>query len=369
MTHPDVLVVGGGVIGAACARALSHQGTKVLLVDSGSQRGAASLIAAGMLAPLAEAAAQDPLLGLAVRARDLYVELAPTLLEETGVDIGIWNEGILQVAFTEEEVAKTKSEVAWQRQSGFTSEWLSPDEVREQAPGISEEVLGAAYAPEDGSVDAVALLDAMIKSAEAKGTEVVRDKTVQDVLIADGHVEGVKTSTGTLHAGAVVIAAGAWAGTIGGMPRPLTVEPIRGQIAALDWPVEEPRAIVYGAGGYVLAHGPVLLAGSTMEHAGFDASVTEEGLARIQRAATRIYPSLEGGEVKHSWAGLRPMTPDGMPIVGPDPRVEGLWYATGHGRNGILLAGCTGELLAQLHAGQTVDYDLSPITPARFWNW
>lgn len=340
-----------------------------MLLDSGSQRGAASLAAAGMLAPLAEAAAQDPILGWAVRARDLYVELAPVLLDETGIDIGVWTEGIMQLAFTDEEVAKTKSEVAWQRQSGFTSEWLSPDEVRQQAPGISEDVLGAAFAPEDGSVDPRALLKAMLKSAESKGTEIVHGKTVQQVIVGGDRAEGVKTATDTLYAGAVVIAAGAWSGTIGGMPRPLTVEPIKGQIAILDWPVEEPRTIVYGGGGYVLTRGPEMIAGSTMEHVGFDTSVTDQGLSQIQQTATRIYPSLEGAAVKRSWAGLRPMTPDGLPIVGPDPYLARLWYATGHGRNGILMAGCTGELVAQLHAGQPVEYDLSPISPSRFWNW
>ncbi len=369
MRHPDVLVIGGGVVGAACARALSHHGSRVMLLDSGPERRAASLTAAGMLAPQAEAAAQDPMLGWAVRARDLYVELAPILLEETGVDIGIWTGGIMQVAFTEEEVAKAKSEVAWQRQSGFTSEWLSPDEVREQAPGISEEVLGAAFAPEDGSVEPAALLEALLKSAEANGAEILRDQTVQEILVGGDRAEGVKTATESLYAGAVVVAAGAWSGTIGGMPRPLTVEPIRGQIAALNWPADEPRAIVYGAGGYVLTRGPEVTAGSTMEYVGFDCTVTEEGLARVRKAAARIYPSLQGAQVKHSRAGLRPMTPDGMPIVGPDPYVDRLWYATGHGRNGILMAGCTGEVVAQLHNGQTVEYDLAPISPSRFWDW
>lgn len=369
MRHPDVLIVGGGVVGAACARALSQRGSRVMLLDTGPPRGAASLIAAGMLAPLAEAAAQDPMLGWAVRARDLYVDLAPILLEETGVDIGIWTEGIMQLAFTEEEVAKTKSEVAWRRQSGFTSEWLSPEEVREQAPGISEEVLGAAFAPEDGSVEPVALLEAMLKSAESKGTEIVRDQTVQQVLVDGDRAEGVKTATETLYAGAVVIAAGAWSGTIGGMPRPLTVEPIKGQIAILDWPAQEPRTILYGAGGYVLTHGPQVIAGSTMEYVGFDASTTDQGLSHIRETAARLYPSLEGAAVRNSRAGFRPMTPDGMPIVGPDPHLDRLWYATGHGRNGILLAGCTGELVAQLHAGEAVEYDLNPISPSRFWDW
>ena len=122
MTQPDVLIVGGGVVGAACARALARRGATVTVVEAGPRPGSASLAAAGMLAPLAEAGPEDPMLGIAVRARDLYAELAPALLDETGIDIGLQKDGILEVAFNEEEVSAVRKEVAWQRQSGFTAE-------------------------------------------------------------------------------------------------------------------------------------------------------------------------------------------------------------------------------------------------------
>jgi len=132
---------------------------------------------------------------------------------------------------------------------------------------------------------------------------------------------------------------------------------------------DEPPAIIYGAGGYVVKRGPEAIAGSTMENAGFDASVTPDGLDRLRQVAARIYPSLADGEIRRSWAGLRPQTPDGRPIIGPDPHASRLWYATGHGRNGILLAGYTGELVARLHSGETIEHDLSCVMPGRFWNW
>jgi len=369
MSHPDILVVGAGIVGASCARALAVRGHRVALIEAGPRNGAASLVAAGMLAPQAEAAAQDPMLGLAVRARDLYLELAPELLEETGIDVGLWTDGILQAAFSEEEVAKRKAEVAWQRQIGFTAEWLSPEEVRERAPGVSDQVLGAALAPEDGSVDPLALLEAMTKSAESRGATVVRGESVDALMLSSGRVDGVRTSEQTRPAGTVVVAAGAWSGRIGQLPRPLSVEPIRGQVAALDWPADEPPAIVYGAGGYVVNRGVEAIAGSTMENTGFDASVTEDGLNRVRQVAGDIYPSLGSAPVLRSWAGLRPQTPDGRPIIGPDRHISRLWYATGHGRNGILLAGFTGDLIARLHSGELVEHDLSCITPDRFWDW
>ena len=369
MSHPDVLIVGGGIVGMCCARAMAHRDHEVVVVESGPKTGAASLIAAGMLAPQAESAAEDPMLELAVRARDLYVELAPVLLDEVGIDVGLWTGGILQVAFTDEELAERKREVAWQRQSGFTAEWLTPDEVRVRAPGISGEIQGAAYAPEDGSVDPQALLQAMTKSAESKGVTTLRGEDVTSLLIGTAGIEGVQTTNRSISAGAVVLAAGAWSGRVGGLARPLSVEPIKGQIAALDWPADEPPAIIYGGGGYVIKRGHEAIAGSTMEHVGFDATLTEEGLTWIRRIASDIYPTLANAEVRRSWAGLRPQTPDGRPIIGPDPNVPGLWYATGHGRNGILLAGYTGEILAQLFSAEPIEHDLCCINPDRFWNW
>ena len=369
MPHSDVIVVGGGVIGAACARALAHEKATVTLIEAGPLRGAASLAAAGMLAPFVETAAEDPLLGFSVRARDAYRDLAPVLREATGIDIALWTAGILHLAFTEEQTATIRSEMAWQRQSGFAAEWLTPDELHERAPGISQEVLGAALAPEDGALDPLALLDALIKDSQAHGVTIVRGEPVGDVLIRNDRVEGVRTSASLYAAETVIIAAGAWSGQIKGLPRPVSVEPIRGQMVAVEWPADEPPAVVYGANGYVVARGNEAIGGSTMEYVGFDASVTADGTAQIERAMAQIYPALEGSPPLRTWAGLRPVTPDGRPLIGPDPSVAGLWYATGHGRSGVLLAAYTGEVISRQVTGQPVDYDLTPVDPGRFWSF
>ncbi len=369
MAHADAIVVGGGVVGAACARALARADLTVTLIEGGPFRGASSLAAAGMLAPFVETAAEDPLLGFSVRARDAYRELAPVLREATGIDIGLWTDGILHLAFTEDEVATIRNDVAWQRQSGFAAEWLTPEDLQERAPGISPEALGAALAPEDGALDPLALLDALIKDAEAHGATMVRGEPVGEVMIRNHRVEGVRTATKLYASETVVIAAGAWSGQIKGLPRPVSVEPIRGQMIAVEWPEDEPSAIVYGSSGYVLRRGNEALAGSTMEYVGFDASVTDEGLAHIERSMAQVYPGLEGLTPRRTWAGLRPVTPDGRPLIGPDATVAGLWYATGHGRSGVLLAASTGDLIAKQVTGDPVDHDLTPIDPGRFWSF
>ena len=140
---------------------------------------------------------------------------------------------------------------------------------------------------------------------------------------------------------------------------------MRGQIATVTWPEGEPSAIIYAGSGYVMERGGHALIGSTMEKAGFDPVVTDAGLASLRQTLGRIYPSLDGEPFVESWAGLRPMTPDGRPLLGADPEVEGLWYATGHGRNGILLAALSADILARMYVGEPPEHDLSGMDPGR----
>lgn len=368
MNAPDVLVVGGGVVGAACAHALAEQDISVEVLDD-AQPGAATTASAGMLAPFADAKQDDPMFGLAIRGRDFYRDLVPELQEETGIDVGLWTGGILHVAFSPADVDRLKADVAWQRQAGLTTEWLDAEHMRELAPGISPDAWGALHAAEDGALDPAALLKALQASAAARGVAFSLGVRVQGLLMRDGQATGVRTTMGDRPAGAVLIAAGCWSGRIEGLPRPLAVEPIRGQIVALEWPAGEPTSIAFGPACYVLRRGPEALVGATMEYAGFDASVTQEATDRLIQAGARLYPALATRPVLRKWAGLRPMTPDGCPYIGADPHVKGLWYATGHGRNGVVLAGITGRIVASLYAGQPVEHDLRQVSPGRFWSY
>jgi glycine oxidase len=179
-------------------------------------------------------------------------------------------------------------------------------------------------------------------------------------------VTGVTGETARYTAPSVVLAAGAWSPQLEGLPRRLPVEPVRGQMAALRWPPGMKRAIVYQKDSYILTRGDEAVLGSTMEYAGFRPEVTPDGMAQIFSATVRLCPALVRAKVLRSWAGLRPVTPDNLPIIGAEPELRGLWYATGHGRNGILLAGLTGSLVARLVGGQSCTDDLSQLRPERF---
>ncbi len=362
----EVIVVGGGVIGAACARAAALHGLRVVLCEPGPDPAAASPASAGMLAAQIEPT-DEWLRGLAVRGRDLYEDLAPALRETTGLDIGFWRAGIASVAFDDTSAERLRDAVAEQRQAGLRCDWLEPDDVAEQFPGVAG-CLGALFAPEDGAVDAPALTRALLADARRLGVTVLPERVARVVTAVGGgggRATGVALADGTISAEHVVIAAGAWSSRIGGLPRPLPVEPVRGQMAAAPWPAGVPPAILFCDHSYVLARGAEALMGSTMERAGFDGRVTEAGIAQIVAGAARLLPALGAAPPIRTWAGLRPVTPDGRPILGADPEIPGLWYATGHGRNGILLAALTGDVIADLLTKGATDVDIAALAPAR----
>jgi glycine oxidase len=364
----EVIVVGGGAIGAACARAAALRGLRVALCEPGPDPAAASPASAGMLAAQIEPA-DDAIRGLGVRGRDLYESVAPALRETTGLDIGFWRAGIASVAFDDTTADHLRDVVAQQRQAGLRCDWLEAEDVTERFPGAAPGCRGALYAPEDGAVDPAALTRALLADAWRLGVTLVPQRVVRVATTErNGRVTGVTLADGTIGAEHVVIAAGAWSPGIGGLPRRLPVEPVRGQMAAAPWPSGTPPAILYADHGYVLARGDEALMGSTMEHVGFDGRVTEAGIAQIVSGAARLLPALASARPTRRWAGLRPVTPDGRPLVGADPETRGLWFATGHGRNGILLAALTGEIIGALLAGETMDVDVTPFAPSRVFS-
>src|SRR6267378_5344176 len=358
----EVLIAGGGIIGAACARALALRGLKVMLCEPGPDAAAASAASAGILGAQIERT-DDALRALGLRARDLYEGLATELLETTGIDIGLWREGIASLAFTEAEAEVLRDALAHQRQAGLRCDWLEAAEVAERFPGAAP-ALGAMFAPEDGAVNAPALARALRADAHRGGAHTL-DARVTRLNTILGRATGVETTAGKIKAEHVVIAAGAWSTQIEHLPRRLPVEPVRGQMAAAPWPADMPRTVLYYDHGYVLARSGEAIFGSTMEHVGFDGGVTQAGIAGIVASAKRLLPHLPTVPTR-TWAGLRPLTPDGRPLVGPDPDVRGLWYATGHGRNGVLLAGLTGEIIASLVATGESEIEIASLAPERF---
>jgi glycine oxidase len=364
VTSYDAIVIGGGAIGAACARELASTGRKVLILEPGGNHGQAWRAAGGLLAPQIEADASDPLLTLGLAARDLYQPLAAALQGTTGIDLGLWQEGIARVAGTDVDAAGLRAKVAWQQRQGYASEWLGADEVHQRWPWLGPN-LGALWAPRDGALDPERLVQALLADAQRLGAVVVDDRALRIERVGD-KVTGVAGESVRYSAEHVLVAAGAWSGLLENLPRPLPVQPVRGQMAAMAWPAAVPRAIVYHKDCYLLARGSEAIIGSTMESVGFRPEVTSAGLAQIYAATLLLSPSLIRAKVRRTWAGLRPMTPDGLPIIGGEPGLSGLWYATGHGRNGILLAGITGVLIRQLMDGEAPGVGLRAFAPDRF---
>lgn len=362
----DVIVVGGGAIGAACARELAAIGRRVLVIESGGEAGQAWRAAGGMLAPQIEAGPADPALQLGLAGRELYQRLATTLQHHTGIDIGLWREGIARVAIDSADAAELQTKVAWQQGQGYACEWLENGELRRRWPWLGP-ASGALWAPQEGALDPRELVRALLADAQRMGATIANDR-VLEIEQSGGRIAGVRATAARYSAPDVVVAAGAWSRQIEGLPRELPVQPVRGQMAAVPWPQGMARAIVYNKDSYILARGNEAILGSTMEYVGFRPEVTPEGLAQIFAATLALCPALVRAKIRRSWAGLRPVTPDGLPIIGAEPELPGLWYATGHGRNGILLAGITGELISHLIVGTRPSVDVGPFSPQRFGN-
>jgi glycine oxidase len=318
-----------------------------------------------MLAPQIEALPDDPMLPLALEARDRFGALCAELEADTGIAVGLNACGIAVVAFDAAREAELSAAAATQRGMGLEAEWLDRAQLSRRHPGIGREARGALLAPRDGTVDNVRLTSATLADAAARGAGLEKSEA-RAVIIEGARARGVVTDAGRREAAAVVIATGAWSGKLAGLPRPLPVEPVRGQMALAPWPGGEPQGVLFGRMAYVVPRGRDALLGSTMEQAGFDKSTTAEGIRHIRTETGALLPALLTQAIRRTWAGLRPMTPDHRPIIGRDPDVEGLYYATGHGRNGILMGPITGEIIRDLVVRGETSRPIQPYRVDRF---
>ncbi|PYQ48581.1 MAG: glycine oxidase ThiO, partial [Acidobacteria bacterium] len=270
------------------------------------------------------------------------------------------------VALGEDDERALVARVSWQRDQGLPAELLSADEVRLAEPNVTRDVRRGALFPGDRRVDNVRLVRALAASAVARGASLLTGRPVTSLVIEGGRVTGVRTGAETLRAPAVINAAGAWAGLLAGDPLPPPVEPVRGQMASFEVAPPLVHHVVWSARGYVVprADGRVL-AGSTIENAGFDKSVTAGGLRTVLDIALEIVPRLADVRLAETWAGLRPGTPDGIPVLGAGA-LPGLFHAAGLFRNGVLLGPLAGEAVARLALGLAPGVDLAPFALARF---
>jgi len=363
----DVVVIGGGVIGLTVARALAQRGLRdVCLIERAALGTEASFAAGGILAPQAEADGRDAFFELACRSRDLYADFAAGLFEETGVDVELDATGTLYVALTDADFEEIEQRYKWQSRAGLAVEKLRASEARELEPCIGETLRGALLFPRDVQVENRRLLNALVNSVSKLELQVATDTTVDAVKIERSQIKGVQTSRGFVSCQKVVVAAGTWSSMIEHAHTP-RIEPVRGQMICFDAQPQLTRHVIYSPHGYLVPRRDGrLLAGSTSENAGFTKQVTGGGISSILAHATEISPKIETLPILDTWAGLRPRAADGLPVLGPCDEIDGLVYATGHYRNGILLAPVTGELIAEAVVKGHISPLLAAFSPNRF---
>jgi len=379
-SSPDLLVLGGGVIGLSAAWRARERGMSVTVLERDTAGGGTSRVAAGMLAPVAEVEfgeAGRRILELGLRSAEIWPAFASALEAVAGRDVGLMRTGTLLVARDDDEAGELERQIAFRKSLGLRAERLLPSEAREREPALTPTVRLALEAPEDHSVDPRRLLAALRGACEATGVrlrEHARALSI-DIDAAGERVTGVTLSceqgVERLAAPRVLLAAGAWAGQIEGLPAHarVPVRPVKGQLLRLRDPAGPGLLgrVVRFAGGYLVprADGRYVL-GATMEERGFDTRPTAGAIHELLRDAHELLPGVSELEIEELCVGLRPGTPDNAPVIGAGA-VEGLIWATGHHRNGILLAPLTADLvLEELTGERPANPLLLACAPGRF---
>jgi glycine oxidase len=354
----DVIIIGGGIIGLSLALALRKRGLRVLIVERGEPGREASYAAAGMIADFAPELPPS-LLPLAIVSARMYPEFVHELQDESGIDVDLRDNGTLLLS------AHAASGPGWMSESETQNgdlESVSPEALAALEPELRLREHHVFFRKES-SVDPRALTAAAIRAVKHREVDFVSGNAVERMILSGGGAAGVFAAKTTYSAPVVVNCAGAWAGII--PPCQFPTQPVKGQILAM---IGAPtvRHVVRGADVYLVPRtdGRTLI-GATLENAGYDKRVEPDVVRRFQQSAIELVPALRGARLHQAWAGLRPGTADGLPILG-ETSARGYFVASGHYRDGILLAPITAELMAQVICGEKCEYDLNAFSPLRF---
>ena len=370
--QPNVVVIGAGVIGLGIAWRLAARGVPVAVLDKGTAGAGASHAAAGMLAACCEAEpGEDALITLGRESQARWPAFAAELEQASGMEVGLRSEGTLVVALTADDQARLNHQLLFQQKLGLPLQWISAAETRRREPHLAGKLAGAVFSPEDTQVDNRKLAAALRVAAEAAGASISEHRAVSAISSPGGRVDGVVFADGTKAAAdVVVLAAGAWSRGIAGLAPELRppVRPIKGQMLALRMDAAAPllNHVVWAPGAYLVPRrdGRMLI-GATVEEKGYDASLTAGGILTLLEAAWRAVPAVEELPIDEMWVGHRPGSRDDAPILGTGP-IEGLVYATGHHRNGILLTPITADAIARLVLDGVAEPAIRPFGIERF---
>jgi glycine oxidase len=369
---PRVAVIGAGVIGLGIAWRLAARGASVAVFDRGAAGAGASHAAAGMLAACAEAEpGEEALVTLGRESQARWPAFAAELEQASGLDVGLRREGTLVVALTADDQARLNHQLVFQQALGLPLQWISAAETRRREPHLAGKLAGAVFSPEDHQVDNRRLAAALRVAAEAAGASISEHRPVAAISWQDGRVDGIVLADGAkVTAETVVLAAGAWSRSIAGLAPELRppVRPIKGQMLALRMDPAAPLLthVVWAPGAYLVPRNDGrLLVGATVEEKGYDTSLTAGGMLTLLEAAWRAVPAVEELPIDEMWVGHRPGSRDDAPILGAGA-MDGLIYATGHHRNGILLTPITADAIARLVLDGVVEPAIRPFDIERF---
>jgi glycine oxidase len=372
VSKPNVAIIGAGVIGLGIAWRLAARGVSVAVFDKGASGAGASHAAAGMLAACAEAEpGEEALVTLGRASQARWPAFAVELKQASGVDVGLRSEGTLVVALTSDDQARLNHQLIFQQKLGLPLQWMSAAETRRREPHLAGKLAGAVFSPEDTQVDNRKLAAALRIAAEATGASIREHQAVKTISSDAGRVDGIFLADGTkVAADVVVLAAGAWSRSIDGLAPELRppVRPIKGQMLALRMDAGAPLLthVVWAPGAYLVPRlDGRLLVGATVEEKGYDTSLTAGGILTLLEAAWRVVPAVEELPIDEMWVGHRPGSRDDAPILGTG-LIDGLIYATGHHRNGILLTPVTADAIAELVLEGVPDPAIRPFSIERF---
>jgi glycine oxidase len=362
----DVAVAGGGLIGGSIALELARAGLRVGVFDQGEPGREASWAGAGILSPAPESPATIPLVPLGKASMALYPEFVAQVEELSGQSVGFRPKGTLDALFAADAVRELSTLIAMHHGLGLKAEPLSPEDARELEPALSSDVQAAALRPDEASVDNRALTQAVLQAARRSGVELFPGRAARAIWRDGNLCAGLELQDEKVSAKWTIIAAGCFSSSIEGMKSYVSVRPAKGQMIALRLQGLPMERVLWSEKIYLVPRNDGrILAGATVEYVGFEKQVTAGGLEKILSAAIELAPELAHAKIEETWAGLRPDSPDHLPILGPTD-LDGLLIATGHFRSGILLTPITARLIREWVTQQRVSVNWERCSPLRF---
>ncbi len=363
----DTVILGGGVIGCALAYYLSKAGADVLVVERGGIGSQASNAAAGLLAPLGPLSGPGPFADLLLASFAMFPTLVSELEDASGVHLQYERTGALRTVRNPKRISNLQKRLESWKPLGLEMHWLSGDEARKREPLLSPEISAAVYVPEESQIQAPQLVKAYAVAAGNLGAEIYSYTEVIGLRRDQDKITGVLTKQGPISCNRLIVATGAWTAYYDKwLDITLPVSPLRGQILAYEQPTTPVKHIIFGEAAYLAPKENDLVVGATKEEAGFDAGVTDEGIAWLRDSATRLVPILKQGKIDRVWAGLRPRTPDTRPILGSAPHWQNVILATGHNSVGIILSPITGQSITEFVTTGHIPELIRPFSIERF---